>query len=268
MSILNETYIFYADVYFIQNFIIKLAVIYLSLYCNKCSFNLSTLRGYGKIVLASAMGTFIEIMGLILGNSYNIFLTFVHIFEIPLMILFVLGKERQSFIKIILTGCFFVVVINGVVEWLWNWFGTGASFVLLLSLACGATVIAVRIWKNYKQMQKGIFLVELLHGEKRINIKAFYDSGNRLIDPYTGKGVHIISERLINGLSLDKENPVWIPYQALGNENGIIEVYYIDELLIEGEKQRINRTKTPVGVTKDNLFEGKAYEMILNEEVF
>lgn len=117
-------------------------------------------------------------------------------------------------------------------------------------------------------MQKGIFLVELLHREKRVVTYGFYDSGNRLKDPYTGKGVHIISEQLLKRLELNRDNVVLVPYQALGSESGMVEVYYVDELVLEGEKQKKSWKKCPLGVTKENLFKESKYEMILNEEVF
>lgn len=268
MNVLSGTYIFYADVYFIQNFIIKVAVIYLSLYCNKCHFYLSTTKGIGKIVLASAVGTLIEIAGLILGNSYNVFLILVHTFEIPFMILLVLGSERQSYIKIILTGYFFVMTINGVLEVVWNWFGGYGSYIFFLCAVCGFVYVVVRIWQNYNKMQRGIFSVELSHRGKRATTYGFYDSGNKLIDPYTKKGVHIVTMQVIKKLGLAQENPIFVPFRALGKDEGMLEVYYVDELVIEGEKQRIHRQKCPIGVAKENLFAGKAYEMILNEEVF
>lgn len=268
MYVLGRTYIFYADVYFIQNFIIKIAVIYLSLYCNKLHSHTTTLKGIGKIFVASGIGTIIEIAGLVLGNSYNLFLILVHVLEIPFMMRFVLGKKRKQIWKVIITGYFFIVLINGVVEWLWNWFGEQASFVLLLILACGMTIIAVRVWQNYNKMQKGIFQVELLHKDTYISTYGFYDSGNRLKDPYTQKGVHIVSEMLMKRLGLEKENSVLVPYQALGNETGMIEVYYVDELVIEGENERVHLEKSPLGVTKDNLFKERKYEIILSEEVF
>ena len=129
-------------------------------------------------------------------------------------------------------------------------------------------------------MKKGIFQVELICLDKKVQVKGFYDSGNRLKDPYTGKGVHIVSEQLIRKFKIQEirtqnmeTNPeeikrVYIPYQSLGNEAGLLEVYYIDELVIDGEKERIYIHNCPLGVTKDNLFEGKEYEIILNEEVF
>ena len=48
----------------------------------------------------------------------------------------------------------------------------------------------------------------------------------------------------------------------------MLSVYYLDEIVIGEENQKSNWKKYPVGVTKENLFEGRQYEMILNEEVF
>ena len=267
MSIHNGTYIFYADVYFVQNFIIKIAVLYLSLYCNKLSLEISRAKYIGKICLASGVGTMIEIAGLFLSGSYNSFIICVHLFEVPLMIWYLLGKNHRRMFQVIVAGYFFMILINGVLEALWNQFGEDGSYIFYLIFACCVVVVGVRIWKNYSKMQKGIYPVELWYKGKRVAAYGFYDSGNRLKDPYTGKGVHIVSEQVLVKLGA-KDTPVYVPYQALGNEQGMLEVYYIDELTIEGEKQRKSWQACPLGVTKDNLFEGKKYEIILNEEVF
>ena len=268
MSILSGTYIFYADVYFVQNFIIKTAVLYLSLYCNKLHFETSRIKGVGKICLASGLGTMMEIAGLLLGGAYEAFILCVHLVEVPLMILFVLGKNRKQMLRVIVTGYFFIMLINGVLEALWNRFGEDGSYIIYLIFVCGVVIVGVRIWKNYSKMQKGIFPVELSHKGKRVATYGFYDSGNRLKDPYTGKGVHIVSEQVLVKLGTEEIAPVYIPYQALGNADGMIAVYYIDEMIIEGETQRKSWQKCPLGVTKDNLFKESKYEMILNEEVF
>ena len=160
------------------------------------------------------------------------------------------------------------MIINGVLEALWNQFGEHGSYLFYLLFSSAGVVLGVRMWRNYSQMQKGIFLVELSLQGKKIHINGFYDSGNRLKDPYTGRGVHIIPTNLWEKIQQTHIEPVYIPYKALGNENGILEVYYIDEMKIEGEKGRIIIQKCPLGVTKDNLFREKKYEIILNEEVF
>lgn len=261
---------------------IKTAVLYLVLYSCKNCLATTTIKGFVRIVFVACLATIFEIAGLLLLNSYSLFLFFVNVFSIPLMFIGIRAKERTSILKWILLGYFYMIVINAVLEALWNQFGEKGSYIFYLMFSCGAVIVGVRIWKNYTKMQKGIFTVELLQKGKCKKTKGFYDSGNRLSDPYSKKGVNIVSEKLLrdleilkdetgvmNGLGMEECNtPVYIPYQALGNESGMLEVYYIEELTIEGEKGRITIPNCPLGVTKDNLFEGKNYEIILNEEVF
>ena len=258
-------------------------MLYLALWYNHVHFKISRAREIAKICLVSLVGTMLEIAGLLLGYSYDVFTICVHLFEVPLMVWFVLGKERRHIMRVIVTGYVFIMLINGVLEILWNQFGQNGSYLFFLLFSYGAVGVGVRMYRNYTKMQKGIFQVELLHQGKRVQVRGFYDSGNRLKEPYTGKGVHIVSERVATELEITQEEKeafvkepserstnthVYVPYQALGNEEGMLEVYYIDELIIEGEKGRVSLQKSPLGVTKDNRFEGKNYEIILNEEVF
>ena len=268
MYLLAEPYIFYADVYFIQNFIIKIAVLYLALYCNRQHVIISTIRGIGKLVFVAGIATIIEIMGLMFCNSYNVFLLLVHILEIPLMISVVIGQRRQLFWRIMITGYFFVMVINGVLEVFWNWVGESGGYVFYICAACGSTYAGTRIWKNYTSMQKGIFQVEILHNGKSVLLKGLYDSGNHLTDPYTGKGVHICTRDMEEKLQIDKNKMVFVPYQALGNEGGVIAVFYADCIRIFKDSGIVQFENVPIGVTEEKLFLEKRYEMILNEEVF
>lgn len=267
MNILSDTYIFYADVYFIQNFLIKIAAIYLALFCNKLRFAITNLKGVGKIACASFLGTLIEIAGLLLGNSYHLFLLLVHLLEIPFMMWIVLGKEHRQIGKVIVSGYFFVMVINAVLEILWNYFGEYGNYVFLLCVSCGLVYIGIGIFQNYSKMQKGIFQVEIQHQGECILSYGFYDTGNRLIDPYTQKGVHIISEKLIQQIPLMEQKEVYISYQALGNKNGLIKVYYLEHIRIHKEQKLIEQEMVPVGVAEETLFQNKKYQMILNEEV-
>lgn len=249
---------------------IKATVLYLVLCCNKGAMEKVGGKEISKICMASAIGTMVEIVGLLIVSSYSLFIICVHVFEIPFMVWFVMSRKRQHILRLIITGYFFTMLINGILEALWNQFGESGSYIFYLLFACGAVIVATRVYRNYTRLQKGIFQVELVLASKKLAIKGFYDSGNRLIDPYTGKGVHIVSRRVLEELNRNVQGitPVYVPYQALGNESGMLEVYYIDELVVEGEKGRRVLINCPMGVTKDNLFEGKAYEIILNEEVF
>lgn len=268
MSILGDTYIFYADIYFLQNFMMKLVVIYLSLYCNKFHRLVSTLNGMGKMICAAFLGTAAEVLGLLLGNSYYVFLLLIHILEIPFMMRLVFGKEYKQMMRTVVSGYFFVMVVNAVVEILWNWFGESGSFVFGIGVAGGMVYVGVRIWKNYTKIQKSIFPIEIIHAGKCVAAYGFYDSGNQLTDPYTGKGVHIISEKLFGQLQMETQKEVYIPYQSLGNEKGLIRVYYVGCIKVQKEQHFIEKTEVPVGVTEDTLFQSKGYQMILNAEIW
>lgn len=268
MSILGDSYIFYADVYFIQNFLIKIAVLYLCLFSNRCHWIIFSFKGVIRIIIAAGVGTIIEIIGLFFGDSYYVFLLLVHVLEIPCMVWVILGKEKKQIVRIMICGYFFLMLINSVLEVLWNWFGEAGNYVFMLCASCGFVYIGICAYLNERKMRKGIFPVEIFHYKKRFTSYGFYDSGNRLIDPYTQKGVHIISEQLWKQMGLEKEAGVLVPFQSLGNEEGVVKVYYVDELVIGVGKERKKWHRCPFGVTKDNLFEGKKYEIILSEEVF
>ena len=249
---------------------IKVVVLYLALYCKNVSVKKIKVKEIVKICMTSAIGTMVEIVGLLFGGSYSLFIICVNIVEVPLMVWFVLREERHNLLHAIIRGYLFIILINGCLEALWNQFGERGSYIFYLLFTCGVVIVGTRMYRNYARIQKGIFQVELIQTGKKLRVKGLYDSGNRLIDPYTGKGVHIVSKRLLEELDKAKKGitPVYVPYHALGNESGMLEVYYIDELIVEGQKERSVLANCPIGVTKDNLFKGKEYEIILNEEVF
>lgn len=264
MGLLVNTYIFYADVYFIQNFIIKMTVLTVVVFSLKNTHQVSIRR----IVVTAIGGNIFEIVGLMIIPNYTIFLLIVNLIEIPVMMLWLFGKRSTTIIKSSFLGYFFVILINGTLEALGNIFGGKGHFVSLLILSCIIVVLGILYFLNQKKIQKGIYEVELEHNGTKLKNYAYYDSGNCLKDPYTGKGVHIISEVLFNRLALKPETRVCVPYQALGNTEGILDVYYIENLRVHGEKDTIELQKIPLGVTKDELFKGRAYEMILNEEIW
>lgn len=267
MCILSETYIFYADVYFIQNFLIKVVVVFLSLYFNKQQMIMRSLKGKLKICVAGAFGTVFEMSWLLIAKSHYLWMIFVQLLEVTVMITFIVGKNKTDRLKLIFNSFLFTMFINAIIEIIWNIWGKQSRYFYALILACGIAVIGAKLWKRYEKIQKGVYEVVFIHAGRLLTLQAFYDSGNKLMDPYTKKGVHIVSESVFHKLQVPEDKRVCVPYQSLGMEGGLIDVYYIDEMCIYGKKSNIKQQKCPIGVTKDNLFEGKNYEMILNEEV-
>ena len=262
--ILDSTYVFYGDVYFVWNYLIKATTLILIVK----SFRKRVEVSVRKIILLAGVASLIEIIGLCFLPNYVVFVVFVNLFEIPFLMYLLLYPKQNMVGKGVIRAYLFTIIVNGVLEIMWNQFGKLGSYYTLIIMACIIVLIGFSIYCNTCNREKGVFVIELTHMGKRIEIKGFYDSGNCLRDPYTGKGVHIISEKIVEEFMLKEMNKVLIPYQALGTSADLIEVVYIDEIVIYGEKDIVRQHKIPFGIAKEEMFIGKSYKMILNEEVF
>ncbi len=260
---LLESYIFYADVYFVQNFIIKIAVLFLiAVVCRKRKVLLR------KILLLAFAGTVSEIVVLMSGIPYVFFVLWLYLIEVPVISILVAGKEKTLWFRACVSGYVFTILINGMLEALLNVFRRDVHYVSLLMIASVISVVGAVRFLRQRRIELCIYPVELRGEGESIKVSAFYDSGNRLKDPYTGKGVHIASEKLLNKIDIEKEKMVYIPYQSLGNPNGLLQVCYVDEVQIHKIDTTIKLQRVPIGFTKESLFQGKNYEMILNEDVW
>ena len=261
---LAETYIFYADIYFVQNFVMKLGILALSIKTLK----IQTTKPVMKVLGIAIVATILEITGLFFIPSYGVYIVLTHTVEVPVMMTTLLWKQKEMIGRSVICGYFYVVLINGVVEVLWNLIGNGWGYPLLVLMGNVFCVFVVCFFIRKWQMNKGIYSVDIYFPDIIWTAKGFYDSGNHLKDPYTGKSVHIISRKLAKRLELPEEKKVCIPYQSLGNENGLIDVYYVDEIKIKKQEDTIAQTGVPIAVAEDTIFAGKGYEMIINEDVW
>jgi len=260
---LSTTYIFYADAYFVQNFLMKTTVIFLALWVNKERFGIPIY----KIILSSGIGTILEVTFLMwshlpwLAGIYSVL-------EIPVIVCVLLGKRWKQIVKISISGFFFVMIMNGFIEILWNYFGKWGHYGFLVCLSCGIGVFTIKHLLRYCKIQKGIYPVELLHKGQKVSCYGFYDTGNCLKDVYTGNGVHIISKMLGERLHLSEEKAVLIPYASLGREADLIKVYYLEHICVYDKNKQKKETPVAVGLAEDNLFQNKKYDMILNENIW
>ena len=263
-TVLADTYIFYADVYFLQNLIMKIGSLFLTIKTLK----IQTTKPAIKVLGIATVATILEIAGLFFIPHYGGFVVFTHLVEVPGMMLALLWKQKENVGKAIVSGYFYVILINGVVEVLWNLIGKGWGYPLLVFTGNVLCVLLVCFGVQRWQMSKGIYPVDIHFPDIIWTARGFYDSGNHLKDPYTGKSVHIISEQLAKRLELPLDKKVCIPYQSVGNEEGLIDVYYVDEITIKKQENSIVQKGVPLAVAKDGLFTGKGYEMIINEDVW
>lgn len=260
----NGNYIFYADVFFIQNLIVKVGVLALTIKTLKIPMKKPVM----KMMMIASTATLLEIIGLFFIPNYTVFLIVAHVVIIPGMLAALLWRQREVIGKALVCSYFYVIFLNGVIEAVWNNVGGKGYFSVFVIggvLFGGAVVLAfLRRWK----VRKGIYEVNILKVKDSWKLKGFYDSGNQLRDPYTGKGVHIISEDVAKRILFSKEGGVWIPYYTVGNPQGLIEVHYVEQLEICKGKDKVIQKHVPLAVTTNEIFVGKDYEIIINEDVW
>lgn len=109
---------------------------------------------------------------------------------------------------------------------------------------------------------KSLYEVSLNGGDW---IMALYDSGNRLTNRSDGRGISIISDKLLEGLSCTYYGEA--EYETIGDSRGRLKVYEIQNMVIrQGGKDRA-LGKSLLGVS-EKCFDNKMYKIILNENVF
>ncbi len=261
---MTEGYIFYADVFFLQNFIMKFGVLLFIYEIIKVHI----VRPRIKSMVIAAIATISEILGLFLCPNYNLLLSIACLIEVPLMVFVLLGFQKNYLLRGIVLGYLGTLVMNGVIELLWNYLGTVWWYPSLVLAAVIGSLWGIKWAYTYIKMQKGIYRIELQKGDQSYVGRGFFDSGNSLKDPLTQKGVHIIRKSVAVHLGFAEGECVCIPFQSLGQEHGLIPLFYVDKVSIMRPEGTVIQEKSAFAVASDSLFTGKYYEIILNKEVW
>ena len=157
--ILGNTYVFYGDVYFVSNFLIKATTLFLI----TISFGKRIEVSVRKVLSLACTATIAEIVGLCVLPSYVFFVVFVNLFEVPFLVYLLLSKKREIIGKGIIRGYVFTVTINGVLEILWNYFGEAGSYFMTILLSCISVFLGVIMYGSNCKRKKGVFNIVLKH---------------------------------------------------------------------------------------------------------
>ncbi len=108
--------------------------------------------------------------------------------------------------------------------------------------------------------------VRLVYDGRESRGAAVIDTGNHLRDPVSGKAVSIITRQMAGNLIFPEELESMrrIEYHTIGKGRGMLPVFTIDSLWIDGEDQAYENLL--IAVSDDTSF-GKDYDMILNPDI-
>lgn len=111
------------------------------------------------------------------------------------------------------------------------------------------------------------FRIKMRNGQRQVEKKAFYDSGNHLFEPISGKPVILVCNNVVKQLDICAEKLRVVPYSSLGNASGMLEAYPLEEVIVYDGKNKHQFKQIYMAVAEDAMFEQEDCEVILHAEL-
>lgn len=223
-------------------------------------------RSHIRLFAVSFAASFLCIVLLFTVKHAVLYRLIVHFVLNTLMILFGFGKtDYREFLENWFVTYLAVIVLGGIVQWAWesSSFLQNFSVQVLLSVLIGYGVLLYFI--RHRNFGCRLYRVILKKGTRSLEVTAYWDSGNLLKDPYTGKEVCILSYTKAKCfLDAGEDRIRYVPYHSLGESDGMIRVTDVDEMVLFRGNNAKHIEKTAIGIADDGLLEGKEYDLILH----
>ncbi len=194
------------------------------------------------------------------------------------------------------------IVSTGMTLIAFGYQGTGILICRLFSLLAGALLTGGTVsllsfrGSSFEQMRSGVivgagaglalfsFIVSKtvfhLIGDSRLfyevtlkyrgrekTIRALFDTGNRLREPYGNQPVHVITARACRGFCEKVAGVIYIPFCSVGQSQGMLPGIRMDEMEVRRRGQLICRISHPwIALSREPLSSCGEYEMLLNGE--
>lgn len=198
-----------------------------------------------------------------------------------IMCLVLMGKNNiRTYLKGLVLIYIMAAVLGGILHMLYYYTIAGyllQSATLEMWLLIGGTALCMpAISRVFTHIRRKNVLSEtektviFENSMNKVQVKALVDTGNSLSDPFFGGTPVSIAEYDVikNAISQEEKSTYHlIPFNSLGNENGIIPVVRLKRLTIIEEKGSIHIEKPLVALYTGRLSGRGEYRMILHPEV-
>jgi sigma-E processing peptidase SpoIIGA len=277
-------YVFYLDVFLVQNFLMNLIVLSLiDLLLGSASGH----RQVGRSALAAFFGAAATAAFFLMFKSRIAFVAGGAFVTVPLMVLLAFGFGGGGFalvLRRIMLGWISCVVLEGAARAVYAISGIRAWKIYALGVSYFLARRFLLMLRSSVSVGKREFSVTLCSGGKSVTCLGLYDSGCLITMPKTGEPVSIVSTSLIRELLGDKSGAgeegeeygteeasssgaCAIPYSALGTDCGTLPVYRPERMEIQMKKGVKVIEKPWIGSAQETLFCGRPYRIILNAGV-
>lgn len=216
-------------------------------------------------------------------------------------------KGLKAVITCYLCQLLVTFLLGGIMNWLYfsspvqHWMNglwdkeTGIQlreFMLLLFLAGAIFSILTAGFRQYrKEERQNLYDLSLYFGEQNIYGIGLLDTGNFLIDPMTRQPVIVADARWIKKLLPEEYQSLlvtylelgkidydriaeerllkakWIPFQAVGEEQGQLLGIQCGKLVLKGRDTCITRQNVIVGISRTPISKNNRYQMLLHTDI-
>lgn len=253
-------YVIYPDMLFLSNFIMD----YIVVGCmeeflhRKC--------GALRKIMTSAIGAIYSVLA-VMNPWWNSLLKymFTYIFMAFFMVLIAFGrccfKELvRRFVLLYLVSFVLAGILNGMSMVVGN--------ARLMKIILTYTILRICMYcLDFFNEKKSLYVqVVLNYSDVTVKLNGFVDTGNNLKDVISGKNVSIVEKEKIKGiLAKDsiKEHIRMIPFHSVGEQNGMIEGYEIDSMVVDG--RIIN--KPVIALYEGELSSDGDYGILVNKQL-
>lgn len=287
-------YEFYPDIFWVTNFVMDTLVLLLVRQMKKSGSPIY------RIPVSSAFGATASVFLFLNFRNYTAYQLLIHLTVNPVMIAIAFSKNVRErvlssggacpasaesawrshwgirkpavlspLLRDFLSAYLMMLLLGGILSWGTQTLGQLKYFWIWALGGFGICMLVIHRLESRKLEHRNYEILLLLEN-RNLMLTGFLDTGNMLVDPIFHQPVHIIQEELLEEeLKKEQLSIRYIPYHSLGQENGLLPVVtlramYIKEIGEREGKPPVYLEKPVFGLTKEKLFQGKNYQVILN----
>lgn len=190
-----------------------------------------------------------------------------------LMIWAVWGRLNIPTFLRVLWGLFLVAVLfGGLLYGIFSFLPRGLPSTGSLLCAAGGSFFlsraAIRLVTENREKKQKLYPAVLIYQGRECRIMALWDTGNQLTDMLARRPVHILDSQTAKEVVTTVRQVRYIPYQTIGQPEGVLPATFFDAIRIESEKGTVFLNKPLVAFSPQPVSPKGEYQLLLHGSAF
>lgn len=264
----------YVDIVILENFLINFFLLYLTLQTLKDKIS------YKKIILSAFLGALYTLLVFIKELNILTSLPLKMLFSFLMVSIILEKRNLKTIIKryivfLVITfafcgACFMFALME-------NKYEVSESFVILnystksmiFSIIISYLLLSgvMNYFKNRAIINNFIYKVNIRVNSEVVNIKAFLDTGNGLVEPATLLPVIIVERERFKGINLKGRDQFKIPYKVIDGNSGYMKGIKFDDIELCDAEGNIMKRDAVLCFCDNKLSKEGEYEALLSRGI-